>query len=174
MSASTLVAHLSAGELGQRYRAARCPIERSHLHIIRLLSQGRGEREVALVTGYGRRWLGEIVRRYNAQGLDGLVDRRRKNAGAEALLGEEGEAELRAALTEAPADGGLWMERARGGGVDDGAARAHGQAAARAGGTTSRGWGTARKCRAHDTPRRRARRNRLSIEGARGAGERAP
>jgi transposase len=108
MSASTLVAHLSAGELGQRYRAARCPIERSHLHIIWLLSQGRGEREVALVTGYGRRWLGEIVRRYNAQGLDGLVDRRRKNAGAKTLLGEEGEAELRAALAEAPADGGLW------------------------------------------------------------------
>lgn len=108
MSASALVAHLSAGELGQRYRAARCPIERSHLHIIRLLSQGRGEREVALVTGYGRRWLGEIVRRHNAQGLDGLVDRRGKNAGAKALLGEEGEAELRATLAEAPADGGLW------------------------------------------------------------------
>jgi transposase len=108
MSASALVAHLSAGELGQRYRAARCPIERSHLHIIWLLSQGRGEREVALVTGYGRRWLGEIVRRYNAQGLDGLADRRRKNTGATALLGEEGEAELRDALAGAPADGGLW------------------------------------------------------------------
>jgi len=72
------------------------------------LSQGRGEREVALVTGYGRRWLGEIVRRYNAQGLDGLADRRRKNAGAKALLGEEGEAELRDALAGAPADGGRW------------------------------------------------------------------
>jgi transposase len=108
MSASALVAHLSAGELGQRHRAARCPIERSHLYIIWLLSQGRGEREVAPVTGHGRRWLGEIVRRHNAQGLDGLVDRRRKNAGAEALLGEEGEAGLRAASAEAPADGGPW------------------------------------------------------------------
>src|SRR5829696_8237495 len=107
MSASALVAHLSAGELGQRYRAARCPIERSHLHIIWLLSQGRGEREVALVTGYGRRWLGEIVRRYNAQGLDGLADRRRKNAGAKTLLGEEGEAR---AHGQAAARGGLPQE----------------------------------------------------------------
>lgn len=66
MSALALVAHLSTAELCQRYRAARQPIERSHLQIVWLLSQGRGEREVALVTGYGRRWIAEIVRRYNA------------------------------------------------------------------------------------------------------------
>src|SRR3954447_20371735 len=58
MSASGLAAHLSPAELGQRYRAARCPVERSHLQIVRLLSLGRSEREVAQVTGYGRRWGG--------------------------------------------------------------------------------------------------------------------
>src|SRR5206468_1969764 len=64
MSASGLAAHLSPAELGQRYRAARSPVERSHLQIVWLLSRGRSEREVARVTGYGRRWVGEVARRY--------------------------------------------------------------------------------------------------------------
>src|SRR5207253_10266670 len=108
MSASGLAAHLSPAELGQRYRAARSPVERPHLQIVWLLSQGRGEREVAQVTGYGRRWVGEVVRRYNEEGPDGLGDRRRGNAGARPLLGAEDEAALKAALAEAPSDGGLW------------------------------------------------------------------
>src|SRR3954470_3490371 len=77
MSASGLAAHLSPAELGQRYRAARSPIERSHLQIVWLLSRGRSEREVARVTGYGRRWVGEVARRYEEGGPDGLGDRRR-------------------------------------------------------------------------------------------------
>src|SRR3954469_18654702 len=68
MSASGLAAHLSPAELGQRYRAARSPVERSHLQIVWLLSRGRGEREVARVTGYGRRWVGEVARRYHEGG----------------------------------------------------------------------------------------------------------
>src|SRR3954454_13041631 len=72
MSASGLAAQLSPAELGQRYRAARSPVERSHLQIVWLLSRGRGEREVARVTGYGRRWVGEVARRYDEGGADGL------------------------------------------------------------------------------------------------------
>src|SRR5437763_14747179 len=72
MSASGLAAHLSPAELGQRYRAARSPAERSHLQIVWLLSRGRSEREVAQVTGYGRRWVGEVVRRYGEGGPAGL------------------------------------------------------------------------------------------------------
>ena len=108
MSASALVAHLSTAELGQRYRAARQPIERSQLQIVRLLSQGRGEREVAAVTGYGQRWIAEIVRRYNAEGASGLGDQRARNTGARPLLSPEDEAALRDALAEPPTDGGLW------------------------------------------------------------------
>src|SRR3954470_15729895 len=108
MSASGLAAHLSPAELGQRYRAARSPVERSHLQIVWLLSRGRSEREVAQVTGYGRRWVGEVARRYDEGGPDGLGDRRRGNAGARPLLGAEDEAALRAALAAPPADGGLW------------------------------------------------------------------
>src|SRR6478735_3139862 len=106
MSASGLAAHLSPAELGQRYRAARCPVERSHLQIVWLLSLGRSEREVAQVTGYGRRWVGEVARRYDEDGPGGLGDRRRGNVGAKPLLGAEGEAALRAALSTPPADGG--------------------------------------------------------------------
>jgi transposase len=108
MSALALVAHLSTAELGQRYRAARQPIERSHLQIVWLVSQGRSEREVALVTGYGRRWIAEIVRRYNTEGPAGLGDRRNQNAGAKSLLDEQDKAALDAALAAPPADGGLW------------------------------------------------------------------
>jgi transposase len=108
MSAPALVAHLSTAELGQRYRATRQPIERSHLQIVWLLSQGRSEREVAAVTGYGARWITEIVRRYNAEGAGGLGDQRAKNMGARPLLSEEDEVALRDALAEPPADGGLW------------------------------------------------------------------
>src|SRR4051794_16732579 len=108
MSAPGLAAHLSPAELGQRYRAARSPIARSHLQIVWLLSQGRGEREVAQVTGYGRRWVAEVVRRYDEDGPEGLGDWRRGDAGARPLLGAEDEAALKGALAEAPSDGGLW------------------------------------------------------------------
>src|SRR3954452_20672509 len=122
MSASGLAAHLSPAELGQRYRAARSPIERSHLQVVWLLSRDRSEREVAQVTGYGRRWVGEVARRYDEGGPDGLGDRRRGDAGARPLLGgggggrgragprggaEDGGAR-RAAWADPPADGGLW------------------------------------------------------------------
>src|SRR3954471_19769130 len=108
MSAPGLAARLSPAELGQRYRAARSPVERSHLQIVWLLSRGRSEREVARVTGYGRRWVGEVARRYEEGGPDGLGGRRRGSAGAKPLLGAEDEAALRTALAAPPADGGLW------------------------------------------------------------------
>src|SRR3954466_2481044 len=65
MATVDLVAHVSPADLGRRYRAARGAIERSHLQIIWLLSQGREGREVAAVSGYGLRWIGAIVQRYN-------------------------------------------------------------------------------------------------------------
>ena len=108
MPTTPLTAHLSTAELGQRYRAARCPLARSHLQIVWLLSQGHSEREVAAVTGYGQRWIAEIVRRYNAEGADGLGDQRARNTGARPRLSQEDEAALRDALAEPPAEGGLW------------------------------------------------------------------
>ena len=108
MSVPDLAAHLSPAELGQRYRAAGDAIERSHLQIVWHVSQGRSGREVAATTGYRRRWIAEIVRRYNEDGPEGLGDRRRANAGARPLLSAEDEAGLRAVLAAPPPDGGLW------------------------------------------------------------------
>ena len=108
MAAPEVAGHLSATELGRRYRAARGRVERGHLQVVWLLVQGRGRGEVARVMGLSGVWVAEIVRRYNEKGPDGLGDRRRGNAGAKPLLGREDEAALRAALAEPPADGGLW------------------------------------------------------------------
>ena len=100
--------HLSVAEVGRRYRAARDPVERSHLQVVWLLRQGRSGGEVARVTGYSERWVGEIVRRYHAAGPAGLADRRHGNAGAKPLLDAAQRAALAEALQGAPAEGGLW------------------------------------------------------------------
>src|SRR5689334_6016291 len=105
---AAVAGHLSAAELGRRYRAARGRVERGHLQVVWLLVQGRSRGEVARVMGLSGLWVAEIVRRYNEAGPDGLGDRRRGNGGARPLLGAEDEAALRAALTAPPDDGGLW------------------------------------------------------------------
>lgn len=106
--------HANAKELERRYKKARDPVERSHLQIVWLLSQGRTTGEVAEVTGYSPGWVRKIARRYNERALEGLGDRRHQNPGAgeRALLDQEGQAELREALLSgtAPASvgGGMW------------------------------------------------------------------
>src|SRR3954470_898795 len=73
MSGRIFVApHHSTEELERRYKAANDGIERGHLQIIWLLSQGRSAKGVAEGTGYTAtrkiRW------RYNDHGLAGLGD----------------------------------------------------------------------------------------------------
>jgi transposase len=108
MAAPAVAGHPSAAEPGRRCRAARDRVARGHLQAVWLLAQGRGRGEVARITGSSGAWVGEIVRRYDEAGPDGLGDRRRGDAGARPLLGAEGEAALRAALAEPPSDGGPW------------------------------------------------------------------
>jgi transposase len=105
---SVLVGHLSMEELGQRFRSARDRIERSHFQVIWLLQQGYGESEVARVMGSSKRWVAELVRRYNEDGPEGLADRRHGNAGAKPLLSEAQQTALAEALQGAPSDGGWW------------------------------------------------------------------
>ena len=100
--------HLDLEEVTARYRAARDPVERGRWQMIRLLVAGRSLAEVAEVTGYGTRWVREVVRRCNAQGPAGLADRRHANPGAAPLPDAEGRAALAAALAEPPPGGGLW------------------------------------------------------------------
>src|ERR671928_677927 len=102
-----VAAHLSADELSQRYRLARAPVERSPWLMIWLLVSGRPLGEVAAVTGYTTRWIREVVRSDNADGVSAVADRRHANAGAAPLLDAAGQAALAAAL-HAPPDGGRW------------------------------------------------------------------
>jgi transposase len=72
----SLQAHLSSEDLEQRYRSAKEPNERSWWQILWLLSQGRTGREVATVTGYSPYWIGQIAKRYNTEGPNGMRNRR--------------------------------------------------------------------------------------------------
>ena len=68
--------HLSVGELERRYRAAKEPNERSWWQILWLLAQGRTATELASVTGYRAYWIGQLAKRYNEQGPEGMHNRR--------------------------------------------------------------------------------------------------
>jgi len=99
---------LETAELETRYRAAKDPVERSHLQIIWLLSRGKLTREVVEVTGYSSTWIHEIARRYNRCGVAGLCDSRHHNPGAKPVLSKELSDELVRALDEQAPDGGFW------------------------------------------------------------------
>src|SRR3954466_9561888 len=117
MSGRIFVApHHSTEDLERRYKAADDGVERGHLHIIWLLSQGRSAKFVAEVTGYTP--TSKILWRYNDHGLAGLGDGRLDNPGAAPLLDE---AQLEALRdSEPPPDGGLgarWRAGSAGGSV---------------------------------------------------------
>jgi transposase len=105
--------HATTEELEHRYRKAKDPVERSHLQIVWLLSEGKRTQEVCEVTGYSVGWVRKIARRYNERGVDGLGDGRHSNPGAKdrALLDEAGEEELLEALQGPPpasVGSGMW------------------------------------------------------------------
>ncbi len=105
--------HATTEVLEHRYKKAKDPVERSHLQIVWLLSQGRTTEEVCEVTGYSPGWVRKIARRYNEGGADALGDRRHSNPGAKerALLDETAEAELVEALRGPPpayVGSGMW------------------------------------------------------------------
>src|SRR5512147_1434296 len=107
----SVAAHLGTEELAARYRAARDPVERSRWQMIWLLVSGRPLGEVAAVTGYGTRWVREVVRRYKELGPAALADQRHRNTGAAPLLDAVSQAALEEALRAPPAEGGRWTGR---------------------------------------------------------------
>lgn len=100
-----------SSQLEGLYRKASDPVLRTHLLMVWRMSLGDSIREVAGMVGYSEKWVREIARRYESEGVKGLGDRRHGNPGARqrALLDEEGQAELREALLEgSPPGGGMW------------------------------------------------------------------
>jgi transposase len=100
-----------SSRLERLYREAKDPVLRTHLLMVWRMSLGDSVGEVARMVGYSEKWVREIARRYEREGVEGLGDRRHGNPGAKerALLDEEGQQRLRQALLEeTPPGGGMW------------------------------------------------------------------
>src|SRR5690348_1747829 len=91
--------HLSTDELGALYRKTPDPVERSHWQFLWLLARGFTAKAIAHITGYSAYWIGQIARRYNAHGPDGVKDQRRLSRPHRHLLSATHHEELRAALS---------------------------------------------------------------------------
>jgi transposase len=102
----TRTPHLSSDELERRYRSAHEPHERSWWQMLWLLSRGQSARQVAQSTGDSPYWIGQLAKRYNTEGPEGMRNRARLTSHRQApLLSLEQQEELRQALTEPPPGG---------------------------------------------------------------------
>jgi transposase len=108
-----LTTKLRVDELERRYRSASDGMERSHWQILWLLAQGHPAYEVAQLTGYSAYWIGQIARRYNAEGEEGLRNHRRISRPSPlALLSTpEQREELRTALSGPAPQHDVWNSR---------------------------------------------------------------
>src|SRR5678809_161018 len=77
---------LIVDELERRYRAAKEPHERTWWQILWLLARGQLAKDIAEHTGYSRYWIGQIAKRYNAEGPEGMHNRRYTHSHRAALL----------------------------------------------------------------------------------------
>jgi transposase len=106
-----IVPHLSPDDIARRYRACRIGVEKTHWQVLWLLTRREPPptpAAVAAQVGLTPAWVRTILKRWNAQGPAGLVDRRPAANGGRPKLSEEQQAALFEALQGRPADGGLW------------------------------------------------------------------
>lgn len=99
--------HLSHEEIVNRFRTCEDPEEKTRWQAVMLRSEGRSRKDVSDICkrppDFVRRW----VLRYNAQGPDGLTDKRVNN-GNSPYLSDEQLLELSAELSKQTDDCGLW------------------------------------------------------------------
>src|SRR6516162_3528907 len=109
-----LATHLSVDNLEQRYRAAHEPHERSWWQILWLLARGQTATAIADSTGYSRYWIGQIAKRYNVEGPEGMQNRQHTTSWrAPRMLSTEQQEALRQALAgDAPNSAKQWTARA--------------------------------------------------------------
>jgi hypothetical protein len=103
--------HLTDQELHERYRLAYDPVKRSRWQFLWMLAGGLTATVIAKVTGYSAYWIGQIARRYNQAGPDGVRDLRHHVLARQPLLTEEQHAALRTALAEPHPTGDHWCGR---------------------------------------------------------------
>ena len=91
--------HLTIEGLEGRHRTTQDLMERSHWHFLWLLARGFTAKVIANITGYSAYWIGQIARRYNAHGAEGVQDQRRLARPHRQLWSATHHEELRAALS---------------------------------------------------------------------------
>jgi len=104
------VRHRTAKQIRAKYRSCRHPIEKVRWHAIWLLSrtdEPRTPAQVGDLVGLSAVTVRDVLHRWNDQGPDGVIDRRKGN-GAEPKLTTRRQDALYAALQKRPPDGGLW------------------------------------------------------------------
>jgi len=101
--------HLSVDELERRYRTAKEPNERTWWQILWLLAQGHTATELSRVIGYRAYWIGQIAKRYNEEGPEGMQNRRHtRSYRPPPVLAPALQEELRGILAEAAARRAYW------------------------------------------------------------------
>ena len=103
--------HLRVAELQSGWRGSKDATLARHYQVIWLLAQGHTVAEVARLTGFVRRWVEELVARYNRFGPSSLGDRRRHNGAKPRILTPEVLAMLRERVKSPPDDGGVWTAK---------------------------------------------------------------
>jgi len=100
---------LTLPEVTELYKRENRATIKIHLQIIKLSLEGKTCYQIAQIVDYHVKWVREIVKRYNKDGIDGIADKREQNGGHRFLLNEDERKELSHVLTdEKPEDGGLW------------------------------------------------------------------
>jgi transposase len=107
-----LKTHLSS-ELQRRYLTCEHLADRTRWHALWLVSLGKSGNEAARLVGRTSGWVSRLVQAYNERGVEAAVTVKHKGwqqGGREACLrwGTSEELELREALLDRAADGGMW------------------------------------------------------------------
>ena len=100
--------HLSVSALEEKYRSCTDVTAARHVQAIWLLAKGHDIAEVSATVSYARRWVERLLARYNAEGVEALGDRRRRNGMRPSVLKPELLDKLKDRLRAPPPDGGLW------------------------------------------------------------------
>jgi transposase len=106
-----VAAHLSLAELQAGYRTSEDAKLARHYQVIWLLAQGRSCAEVAQLTSLARRWVEQLLVRYNQFGPSSLGDRRRGNGTKPTVLTPAVLDVVRERLKRPPEDGGVWTAK---------------------------------------------------------------
>ena len=152
-----IVLHLPPEQIYRRYRACRTGVEKTHWHLIWLLTRAEQPltpAQAAAQVGLTGVWARAVLKRWNADGPAGLADRRAVTNGGRGKLTTDQRIDLWAALQQPPPDGGLWTgPKVRATPATASASRS----SSRPAGSGCAGWVSRRRCRGLATRRRRPR-----------------